>query len=527
MRTLQPTPLFFWILGLIVTTNIVAQPTLRPLTELGTDTYHGFTGGLYPGGQNEMPATHATIGTTRANRIQPRDGEGRPNLSNGRYVLLSIGMSNTAQEFCTRGVPTDCEPWSFTGQAEDDARTDERFLELVNGAKGGQVAETWDEPTDENYDRIRDRLLLPQGLSESQVQVAWIKVAHRSPTTSLPAADADAFLLMERLGHTMRTLKQRYPNLQMVFLSSRVYGGYALGDRNPEPYAYESGFAVKWLIEAQMRQMETGEVDPRAGDLDYTTVAPWLAWGPYLWANGETPRAADGLTWLREDFEADGVHPSKLGETKVGEILLDFFKTSSFTRDWFNSNVLPVELTQFRALTDGSEVLLDWATASETQNAGFAIETQPTTSRDDWREVAFVTGAGTTTEPQTYRYRVTDLRAGTHLLRLKQVDTDGTIFYSDAVEVDLNGFAAATLASAYPNPFAHQTAFTLTVAQPQQVRIAVWDALGRQVETLHDGPLSSDGPHRFQWEGQGRAAGIYFIRAEGERFAETQQVVLQ
>jgi hypothetical protein len=71
---------------------------------------------------------------------------------------------------------------------------------------------------------------------------------------------------------------------------------------NPEPYAYDSGLAVKWLIEAQIRQMQTpdGHIDDRAGNLNYHTVAPWLAWGPYLWADGLNPRS-DGLVWKPND----------------------------------------------------------------------------------------------------------------------------------------------------------------------------------------------------------------------------------
>jgi hypothetical protein len=66
----------------------------------------------------------------------------------------------------------------------------------------------------------------------------------------------------------------RFPNLRLVYVSSRIYAGYASSDLNPELYSYQGAFAVKWLIEKQMGG------------------APWIAWGPYLWADGAIPRAA-------------------------------------------------------------------------------------------------------------------------------------------------------------------------------------------------------------------------------------------
>lgn len=302
------------------------------LSDQGTWTYLGFAGGQYPGGAI-MPPVHHAAGLARAGALTPRDGGGAPSQS-GKIVLLSIGMSNTTQEFCNPNGSGQCSSGSFVQQALVDPAVQRTSLMMVDGARGGQSAATWLTPDAPNYDQVRDTRLAPAGVTERQVQAVWLKVANPGPTVALPAAAADAYLLVSQIGSIVRTLRVRYPNLTLVFLSNRTYGGYATTSLNPEPYAYESGFAVKWVIAAQLVQKASGSVDSRAGDLDYDGVAPWLGWGPDLWANGTTPRS-DGFAWARTDFGNDGTHPSAAGVQKVGSLLLGFFKQSGFTRCWF------------------------------------------------------------------------------------------------------------------------------------------------------------------------------------------------
>jgi hypothetical protein len=258
-----------------------AARALTPLNDLSGGFYlNQFQGGLYQDGSNDMPAAHAAEGTARASAIQPRNALGELD-STGKYVLVSIGMSNTTQEFCGANQASACRAWTFMGQAAVHPDVDQASLSVVNGAAGGKSAAFWDSPTDPDYNRVLTDWLTPNGLSEKQVQAAWVKVANPGPTVSLPNANADAYRLVEQMGDIARSLKVRYPNLQQVFFSSRIYAGYATTPLNPEPYAYEPGFAVKWLIEAQINQMNGGGIDPLAGDLDYASgTAPWIAWGP-------------------------------------------------------------------------------------------------------------------------------------------------------------------------------------------------------------------------------------------------------
>lgn len=317
---------------------VVGPPTDTvkiPLTNLPS--YFKNRGGLYPNGVNQPPSDHDSAARSRRNAIRPLDVNGDESPF-GKYVLISIGMSNTTQEWCSQTSGPPCAAWTFMGRAVADPAVNRYSLVIVNGAADGQEAPAWTSPASPNYDRIKTARLAPLGLSENQVEAAWVKLADGKPTTSLPADSADAYIFLSNLGQVLRALKIRYPNLQIVFLSSRTYGGYATTDLNPEPYAYEEGFSVKWAIEAQINEMRGLPASSRAGSLNYAKKsAPLIVWGPYLWAAGTTPRS-DGLVWNRADFEEDGTHPSQSGESKVAGMLLEFFKTSPYARCWFVAN---------------------------------------------------------------------------------------------------------------------------------------------------------------------------------------------
>jgi hypothetical protein len=286
---------------------------LRPLTLLGTDDYKGHKGGLYPDGKNERPAAHEAAGLALAKKVQPLDEKGYP-AADGKIVLLSIGMSNTTQAFST-----------FVRLANEDSDKNPKLV-LVDGAQGGQTAFRIKDP-DANFWTVVDDRLKKANVTREQVQAVWIKEADAGPSQGFPKY---AETLRDELRQIVQLLPKRYPNIKLAYLSSRTYGGYAKTGLNPDPYAYESGFSVKWLIEEQIKGDAALAFDPQKGE----RKAPWLSWGPYLWANG-TQKNPDGLFYEESDFGGDGTHPSASGQRKVAESLLRFFKTDTTAKPWF------------------------------------------------------------------------------------------------------------------------------------------------------------------------------------------------
>jgi lysophospholipase L1-like esterase len=269
---------------------------LVPLTDLGKRRYKGHRGGLYPSGLNQPPRFYLRQGQAAAKRVRP---------ISGRVVLLSIGMSNTTQEFR-----------AFMGLATGDAQI-KPTVKLVDGAMGGWDARRVARPGG-GYWPALDRRLRAEGVSPLEVQAVWLKEAIAGEDRPFPQ---DARALRANLRAIVQILARRFPNLRLIYPSSRTYAGYAVTALNPEPAAYDSGFAVRWLIQDRMQGKLKG---------------PWIGWGPYLWTDGERGRA-DGLVWKCEDVRKDGTHPSATGAAKVARALLQFFKSDPTAKTWFTT----------------------------------------------------------------------------------------------------------------------------------------------------------------------------------------------
>ena len=217
--------------------------------------YKGQAGGLYGHGQNAVPESQLQAAQTQTALIVPRDALG--NVSDaGKIILISLGMSNTTQEFSAFKTLADADP------------NKSPKVTIVDCAQGGQAAYQWAYPQSTSNGRtpwdVMDQRLLAAHVTAPQVQVVWLKQAEINPAQwgDFPA---HAQVLRNDIAIILGKLTTKFPNLRLAYLSSRIYAGYATTTLNPEPYAYESAFSVRWLIEAPGHERSESELRSRQG----------------------------------------------------------------------------------------------------------------------------------------------------------------------------------------------------------------------------------------------------------------------
>ncbi|MBI5917593.1 MAG: T9SS type A sorting domain-containing protein [Bacteroidetes bacterium] len=182
---------------------------------------------------------------------------------------------------------------------------------------------------------------------------------------------------------------------------------------------------------------------------------------------------------------------------------------------------LPVEMFSFTGKKQGEEVLLNWRTASETNNEGFQV--QRSGDGKNWNDIAFVPGHGTTLETQSYTYTDERPLPGTNYYRLRQLDFDGNFEYSPTVSVAVKqGGGGIHL---FPNPTSGNVTLALETEYSGEATLTIYDLMGRQVKTQ---ALSLEGgPLRTGVDLLGLPGGVYLLEMKARNEQRWERLVVE
>ena len=180
-------------------------------------------------------------------------------------------------------------------------------------------------------------------------------------------------------------------------------------------------------------------------------------------------------------------------------------------------------MTFFTAKVIQENVVLNWSTATEINNKGFQVERM--TSTNNYQNIAFVDGHGTSTQQHDYSFTDKKLADGKYTYRIKQLDYDGKNQYSRSVKVSINAPKEFSLSQNYPDPFNPATTIKYSIPSDGPVSLQIYDLLGREVKILVNENQKA-GNYSVKFDGSNLSSGIYIYRIQTGKYLTAKKMIL-
>jgi hypothetical protein len=218
------------------------------------------------------------------------------------------------------------------------------------------------------------------------------------------------------------------------------------------------------------------------------------------------------------------IYAAGLSCDNTGDEANDFWNKTSFAITV--TNTTPVELSSFAANLNGSNVQLNWSTATETNNFGYQIERRET-KNSNWEKITFIKGNGNSSINHNYSYTDKNLNTGVYTYRLAQMDFNGsTAYYKLQGEVNITAPVNFGLSQNYPNPFNPSTLIKYQLPENSDVSLKIYNSAGKEVAQLVNGNVSA-GVHEVSFDASHLSSGVYYYTiTAGNSFVQTKKMMI-
>ncbi|HYK46371.1 MAG TPA: hypothetical protein VEV83_14430 [Parafilimonas sp.] len=293
-----------------LTYAVALDTAMIPLNDLGTGTFMGYTGGLYPGGANNASGQYASDLLAFSNSIVPIDKSGTPS-STGKVVFISLGASIGGRNMVALKAKTTNNP-----------ATNPNLL-LLNCNQGSGFASLNDIMNPKSVYWLHVDGIVKQQSSYRQVQVIYLETDD-SARVRFPGKP---LIVKDHIDSCLRVIKQKFRNAKVVYVEARTrtFAGFQNWNKEPGPYYF--GWACKWAVEDQINGVPgTQYKGPKP-------VAPMITWGFYEWADS-LPRTTDSFYW-RSYMTRDGLHATTEYQDTLALRFQKFLLTDPYASIWY------------------------------------------------------------------------------------------------------------------------------------------------------------------------------------------------
>ncbi|RSK49499.1 PA14 domain-containing protein [Hymenobacter rigui] len=183
---------------------------------------------------------------------------------------------------------------------------------------------------------------------------------------------------------------------------------------------------------------------------------------------------------------------------------------------------LPVTLTRFGATTQNTVVAVSWETAQELNSAYYVVERSA--NGKVFEAAGKVAAAGTTQQHQRYSYLDHTPLSGLSYYRLRQVDADGTEYFSSVVAVQVAKQGAAARVVLSPNP---SKGVLIASVEQEAPEAAILEILDMRGQVVYRQQLLAVASQQLPLNLTAVPVGVYIVRIRTPHGLLTQRLLLE
>jgi len=184
----------------------------------------------------------------------------------------------------------------------------------------------------------------------------------------------------------------------------------------------------------------------------------------------------------------------------------------------------PPPILSIGSVRQAQGALVRWSLSATAQTDRIEVEHKPPGTRL-WQRAGTVEGQSGS-GVQEGKFPLEDLSPGTHRFRIRHVSSEETTHLSAVTQIRILPTGPYLATGPVPNPVRNQARFRLTLRESQNLRVALYDGMGRRVRVLHEGEVQAGVIQRFRIRARRRASGTYFLRVQGESVQLLRKVVV-
>ncbi|MDT8323784.1 MAG: LamG-like jellyroll fold domain-containing protein, partial [Bacteroidota bacterium] len=184
---------------------------------------------------------------------------------------------------------------------------------------------------------------------------------------------------------------------------------------------------------------------------------------------------------------------------------------------------LRIELLAFYAVLEGDTVRMNWETYDESKVEYYEVEKRT----ESGRFAVIERIAPLQLVERHQNYLVIDTWRGRQVAyyRLRKVNLDGTVLFSEEVPIGIEAILNFSLEDNVPNPFSEGTEIRYTLSKRTRVELTVYDMMGKEVATLVS-ERQEPGDYAVTFEAEEHPAGMYFYKMRTSAGSQTKKMYL-